>query len=93
MKDFLIDEDGDLAFENGDLKTGDSDRQNQGLLIECEKGSFKEFPTTGVGAATFLEDEDLAGLLRETRRQFIEDGMTVNKIFIQDGKLMIDAEY
>lgn len=93
MKDFLIDMTAGNLFENGDIKTGESDRQNQHLLMVCEKGSFKEFPATCVGAATFLEGEDPAAFVREIRTQFTGDGMTVNKILFEGNKLKVDANY
>jgi hypothetical protein len=93
MNDFLIDFSAGSICKNGDLFTGESDDQNKRILIVTEKGSFKEFPATGVGAATFLENEDQAGLYREVRTQFIADGMTVNRLVIEDGKLKVDANY
>jgi hypothetical protein len=93
MKDFLLNFNDQSIFENGDIRTGTTDQQNQRLLIECEKGSFKEFPATCVGAASFLESEDAAGFIREVRTQFQADGMTVKKILIEDSKLKVDASY
>ncbi|MBT1702964.1 hypothetical protein [Chryseosolibacter indicus] len=93
MKDFLLDFENKRLFENGDIRTGESDNQNKHLLIVSEKASFKEFPATCVGAANYLESEDVSGLLREVRSQFTADGMTVNKVLIEDGKLKVDADY
>jgi len=93
VKDFLLDSNGDLSFENGDIKCGTSDNQHKQLLLICDKGSFKEFPATCVGAANYLESEDSAALLREVRTQFTSDGMTVTKITIDGEKLNIDAKY
>lgn len=94
MTDFLLDRlTGDLAFANGTIKTGDSDEQNQRLLLVCEKGSIKEFPDSCVGAVTYLDSEDDEGFLREIREQFTQDGMTVNKIVLEDNKVKVDANY
>lgn len=93
MKDFLLDMTGKTLFADGDIRTGESDRQHQDHLIRCAKGSFKQFPATCVGAADFLEDEDEGGLVREVRNQFTADGMTVRRIAIEDGKLKVDASY
>jgi hypothetical protein len=93
MKDFLIDFDNQTLFYNGDIRIGACNQQNQRLLITCAKGSFKEFPATCVGAATFLEGEDAAGFLREVRTQFQADGMVVNKIAMEGNKLKVDASY
>lgn len=93
MKDFLIDFENGSLFDNGDIRTGASDDQNKRLLLLCQKGSFKEFPATCVGAASYLEGEDSAALLREIRTQFQADGMTVNNLLIEDGQIKIDARY
>lgn len=95
MNDFLLNpETGDLLIKDGDLVVGESDDQNKRLLLVCEKGSFKEFPATCVGASTFLESEDPAAFLREVRNQFQADGMTVNRVaFGDDGHLKVDASY
>jgi hypothetical protein len=93
MKDFLIDKEDGTLFENGDIRTGESNRQHMDHLLACAKGSFKEFPATCVGAADFLESEDEAALLREIRTQFTADGITVNRILVENGKIKIDANY
>jgi len=94
MKDFLLDtETNDIAFKDGDLAFGEADQQNQMLLLVCEKGSFKEFPSTCVGASSYLEAEDPASFLREVRTQFTADGMTVRKIGFENNKLKVDASY
>lgn len=93
MKDFKLDFEAKTLFAGGDIRTGDTDKQNQHLLLMCEKGSFKEFPGTCVGAASYLEDENNADLLREIRTQFTADGMTISKIEVSEGKIKIDAKY
>jgi len=92
MTDILIADNGTI-FANGDLNVGDCDAQNKHFLIDWAKGSLKEFPATGVGAESFLEDEDPAAFLREVRTQFVADGLKVNKIVLDGGKIKIDANY
>jgi len=93
MKDFLFDFANGTLFKNGDLNVGESDQQNQTLLVANEKGSLKQFPSACVGAASYLEDEDTQGLVNETRREFIGDGMKVNSIAINGSQLQVDANY
>lgn len=94
MKDILFNPNLDLDFRNGDLVIGFSDLQHQELLLVNNRGTFKEFPDTGVDAFGFLQDNNYADLLNEIRRQFIKDGMKVNKISLDEsGKLNIDATY
>jgi hypothetical protein len=93
MTDILLNSDLDVAIRNGDLVLGESTSQQQQLLLITEKGSWKENPTVGIGAASYLEDEDPAGLLREIKLQFSQDGMAVNKIAFGNSKIEIDANY
>lgn len=94
MIDILHDINGDLLTANGDLVIGVSDQQHQQDLILSEKGSIKQFPDAGVGAASFLESEDVAGLLREIGLQFTADGMDVKELSMKaDGTLYINAPY
>lgn len=94
MTDFLLHPDtNDLAFEKDDLHAGTSDVQQKNLLLVLDKGSLKEFPDAGIGAANFLETDDAAGFLREIRKQFIADGMEISQLGFNDQTLRIDAEY
>lgn len=95
MQDFLLDTDGDLKIVDNDLVLGESTVQHQQLLILTEKSSWKENPMVGVGARTYLENEDRSGLLNEMRKQFTTDGMNVTKIEQDNntGKIKIDAAY
>lgn len=93
MKDLQLNQEGDINI-GADLAIDNSDRQHQEHLILIEKGSIKQEPSAGVGAATFLEAEDGAGLLREISIQFSADGMNVKKVgFNKVGQLKIDAPY
>lgn len=93
MKDILLDTDGDLRIENGDLVTGTSDVQNQELLLKTFKGEWKENPTIAVGAAGFLKEEDVQGLAAEIKQEFERDGMNVKGIEITTEKINVDAGY
>ena len=93
MKDILLDTDGDLAIENGDLVIGTSDLQHQQLLLQTFKGEWKDNPTIAVGAAGFLKENDVQGLAAEIKQEFERDGMVVNKIEVTKDKINIDAYY
>lgn len=95
MKDLLLEVDtGEMACENGDLLVGISDNQHKQLLLKLNKGALKEFPTSCVGAANYIEAEDPAGFLREIRNEFKDDGMEVKKLgFDVNMLLSIDADY
>jgi hypothetical protein len=93
MKDLKLDQDGDLVIKDNDLALVVSDEQHKEHLLTTEKGAIKQFPGIGVGLFTYLEAEDVAGLLREIAIQFSADGMKVKKVSVQDTKLIHNAEY
>lgn len=94
MVDLIKDIDGDLLITNDDLVIGVSDQQHRSDLIITEKGAIKQYPDAGVGAAKFLESEDVAGLLREISLQYSADGMDVKKILTDGtGKIIVEAPY
>lgn len=94
MNDFLLDTNGDMLTKNGDFVVGNSEQQQQGLLLMLPKAAIKEYPDATVGLLNYLESEDSAGLLREVRTRFAQDGMQVKKVgFEANGKLEIDAPY
>lgn len=94
MNDILLNTGYDASIANGDFVTGFSDQQNQNLLLISEKGAYKESPGVGVGLFSFLENDATANMLSEIRRQFTDDGMTINKLtYLGEGKLNIDASY
>jgi len=93
MKDFLIDSEGDLLIQNGDLVVGTSDDQNKDILLVTDKGSFKENPQVGVGLQNYLEAEDSGDLLAEIRKQFTADGMVIDKSQMVNGQFILNAHY
>lgn len=93
MKDILLNTARELDIKNGDFAVGESTLQHQDLLLMTNKGEWKENPMIAVGAVGYLKDEDEAALMAEVKQQFEKDGMQVKQIFIEDGKLNIDANY
>ena len=94
MTDLLLDNTGDLKFENGDFATGFSDNQHQQHILLANKGEFKEFPEIGVGIVQMLADDEYTDVLIEAKKNLQYDGMKINNIkFEQDGKLNIYGSY
>lgn len=93
MKDLKLNKDLELVIKNGDFVIDDSDKQQQELLLLCNKGSFKENPAACVGLFNFLESEDRDALLKEIKLQFVSDGMEVKNVEFKDGKLITEAYY
>ena len=78
MTDLTLDTAFDLALKNGDLFTSESTRQHQELLLLTQYGEWRESPTVGIGAATWLQDEqDGANLAAAIKAGFEGDGMKV----------------
>ncbi len=84
---------GDIVIESGDLNVKDALRQNQSLLLESNKGEWKQSPTVGVGVNNYLKDTNLLGLKAEIKRQLQQDGMTINKLEVNYSKIKVDANY
>lgn len=93
MRDFLLTDSGDLKIENGDFAAGDATQDNQRLLLLAEKGELKHAPLTGVGLRSYLNDDGTREMLREIRRQFVRDGMSVQSLNYVGGKLQFEATY
>lgn len=94
MDDFKLDQNGDIAIENGDFVIGDATLQHQEHIIIAQKGEYKEHPEIGVGIANALNDESPRQILTQIRRNFEYDGMTVNTLDIDElGNITIDAPY
>lgn len=91
--DLLLDDTEDLKITDDDFVIGESTKQHQQLLLLCAKGEFKESPTSTVGVVNYLESENTNELLGEINKCFTEDGMTLNKLSIEDSKILIDASY
>lgn len=94
MTDLLLDDTADLVLVNGDFAIGNTDNQNQKLIVIANKGEWKEFPEVGVGIQNILSDDDPTDVLIECKRQLEYDGMQIDDVSLtQDGKLIIDGNY
>lgn len=94
MTELLLDENGDLAIQNGDFTTGFSDNQHQEHILIATKGEYKEFPELGVGIVQMLSDDDWTSVLIEAKKNLEYDGMKINNVkFEENGNLTIDGNY
>ena len=92
--DILTDESGDIAFsDEGDVNWGDGKYQHQRELLTANKGSHKHAPGTGVGLTNYINDETSEDLVKEIRKEFQSDGMIINGLELEAGKLKTDANY
>ena len=94
MNDYLRDETtGAMLIRNGDFVVGDATKQHQRSLIMNHKGEYKQYPETGVGIANYLDDENPDDMMREVRRQLVQDDLTVEQMRVTATGLQIDAHY
>jgi len=93
MNDILLNENFEPQLKNGDFCSGESLKQAQMLLLQTNKGEWKQNPTMGVGVVNYLETPRMNGLSREVREQFTRDGMRVNAVNINGSKLNVEAEW
>lgn len=93
MTDITLTDNYDLAVSNGDFCLEESLKQSQMLLLETNKGEWKQNPTMGVGVINYVEDYTAARLAREIREQFAKDGMQVINIRIDGTTLDVDAQW
>jgi hypothetical protein len=92
MKDFLLDEHGDLLIENGDFVIGESNHQHIELLLTSMPGDWKAHPETGVGLA-LAQNGIIDGFLKRTIAVQLEaDGFKLENLEITDKGLIIDAK-
>ena len=57
-KDLMLDDNGDLLIENGDLVLGDADNQNVQLIFQAYKGEIRSSPELGFGAGKYVKSTD-----------------------------------
>lgn len=94
MIDFRQDTNGDIDLTGGDIHYVESTVAHQRDLLLTAMGELKHAPTSGAGIHDFINDETPEAMLRMVRRQFIQDGMTVNSVKIDTtGQLVVDAWY
>ncbi len=93
MLDIKQTADGDVHLETGDLVYSENTERHQQDILIANKGHYKESPDIGVGIVNFLQDNDPENLLRTTRKQFVKDGMKVERISIKQGSVNTTARY
>lgn len=93
--DILIDLDtNDLKAKDGDFAIGDATEQNQKILLVSNKGEIKRYPTICVGSIEFLEDENQEDYIREIRKEFVNDEMTIDYLILTESKkVKVNAHY
>jgi len=91
--DIKLDNNYDLAIENGDFVIGESTTQHINLIALAAKGEWRETPLIGADIRRLLSDETSANDVRaDIQTELERDGMKVNTIELGE-TLTINAEY
>ena len=93
MKDYALDTDYDLFFENGDFKIADSERQATSLLFLTGKGHWKASPNTGIALEQFVNSNENNTAITQIRYGLEQDGAVVKTLKFINEKLSIEAEW
>ncbi len=85
-KDILLDQNNDLAIQNGDFVVGLSDPQHVDLILQTNPGEWKEFPQVGFGVKGYLKSvENTVKFKRNLRIQLNFDGYINPRIDLSKG--------
>lgn len=77
VKDIILDDYADLKIENGDFIVSESDNQHIELIVNTFVGSWKKYPTLGVGIIQYLASGGQSQVLkRNINIQLTSDGYT-----------------
>jgi len=94
MYDFAQDDNEDIDLSTGDFALRESTPQHQKQLLLNNKGDFKENPTIGVAALSYIDDENFSGLMRAVNIEFSRDGMEVRELSLsEEGIINSNATY
>lgn len=83
-------EDGvDLGVSGGSLTVGDTQAQEEYLVLMSQKGEWKEHPMVGVGIGDMVNDEDLRYWKREIMEGLQRVGIKIKGVSLKNGQLEI----
>lgn len=93
VKDFKLDQNGDLDTTGGDFLLNESDQVHIEHILKSNKGYWLETPLLGVGLINELNGSKTRQELKQNiRRQLVLDNYTVKEVTISDEfKIGIDA--
>ena len=96
VRDIILNDDtAELMTKAGDWQLDDSTRQHEKLLIDSDKGAWRQNPTARVGIQRYLLDEAPGDLISVIKAELRNDGMRVDSVR-QDadkGEITVEAAY
>lgn len=89
MKAICLDTNYDLQAQNGTLLLGITDEQNAALIVNTEKGEWKEHPQMGAGLRHLIKTQNTdREIIRQVSVALTFDGINA-AVTIENGKLNI----
>lgn len=79
----------DLELDNGTMATGETQFQEEYLVLATQRGEWKENPLVGVGVADMSGDEDLRYWKREITENLARVGIKIKGVSLSNGALKI----
>lgn len=79
----------DIELENGAMATGETQYQEEYLVLTTHRGEWKEHPLVGVGAADMAGDEDVRYWKREITENLARVGIKTKGVVIDNGQIEI----
>ena len=79
----------DIELDGGTMATGETQFQEEYLVLASQKGEWKEHPLVGVGVADIVGDEDLRYWKREIMENLARVGIKIKGVSLNNGQLEI----
>lgn len=79
----------DIELSGGTMATGETQFQEEYLVLASQKGEWKEHPLVGVGVADMVGDEDLRYWKREIMENLARVGIKIKGVSLNNGQLEI----
>ena len=79
----------DIELSDGSMATGDTQFQEEYLVLATQRGEWKEHPLVGAGVADMAGDEDLRFWKREITENLARVGIKIKGVSLNNGQLEI----
>lgn len=79
----------DLELDNGTMATGETQFQEEYLVLATQRGEWKEHPLVGAGVADMAGDEDMLYWNREITESLARVGIKIKGVSLSNGALKI----
>lgn len=79
----------DLELDGEELAVGETQVQEEYLVLASQKGEWKEHPLVGVGVADAVGDEDVRYWKREIMEGLARVGIKIKGVSLKNGQLEI----